>query len=259
MAKSGIFSWFGFVMPLSKRLELIKSAGFDSTCLWWEDEWGDYPVKKADMPKMARDFGLILDNIHTPTCNSNDLWSEDPFARSKIINQYLNWLEDCARFDIPIMVMHIMEGDIPPKLSKYGVESISHLTLKAQELNVKIAVENTRFTDGIALILSEIDSEYLGFCYDSSHAKLNKAEFLLKDFGHRLITCHISDNDGQKDRHWLPGNGVIDWEFFCSSFPKESYAGNLVLEVYPTENEQKRGPEQFLHKAYKSISNLYKC
>ncbi len=40
MAKYGIFSWFGFVMPLSERLELIKKAGFDSTCLWWEDEDG---------------------------------------------------------------------------------------------------------------------------------------------------------------------------------------------------------------------------
>ena len=61
MAKYGIFSWFGFVMPLSERLELIKKAGFDSTCLWWEDEEGAYPVKKTDMPKMVRDFGLSLE------------------------------------------------------------------------------------------------------------------------------------------------------------------------------------------------------
>jgi sugar phosphate isomerase/epimerase len=106
-------------------------------------------------------------------------------------------------------------------------------------------LENTIFADGITLILSEIKSEYLGFCYDSSHARLNKDEFLLKDFGHRLITCHISDNDGQEDRHWLPGNGEINWKDFYSSFPKESYSGNLILEVCPTDDEKKRVRSSF--------------
>lgn len=245
MAKYGIFSWFGFVMPLSKRLELIKRAGFGSTSLWWEDEEGNYSIKKTHMPKMVSNFGLTLDNIHTPFCNSNDLWSEYFSVRSKIIKQYLTWLEDCAKFNIPIMVMHIMEGDIVPKLNKYGIESISYLTRKAQELNVKIALENTKFADGITFILSEIKSDYLGLCYDSSHARLNKDEFLLKDFGHRLITCHISDSDGQEDRHWLPGNGEINWKDFYSSFPKESYSGNLILEVCPTDDEKKRVRSSF--------------
>ncbi len=256
MAKYGIFSWFGFVMPLSERLELIKKAGFDSTCLWWEDEEGAYPVKKTDMPKMVRDFGLSLDNIHTPFCNSNDLWSESLSARSEIVKQYLGWLEDCARFDIPIMVMHIMEGDILPELSSNGIESMSYLVKKAEELRVKIAVENTKFADGVDFILSEIESEYLGLCYDSSHGRLHGCEFLLKDFGRRLITCHISDNDGEMDRHWLPGNGIIDWKEFCESFPKKHYLGNLMLEVYPTGDEIKGGPAEFLNKAFKSISAL---
>jgi len=160
MAKFGIFSWFGFVLPLPKRLELIQRAGFEATCLWWEDEVGDYPVKKYDMPKMVLDFGLTVDNIHTPFCNSNDLWSDSLPAQEKILSQYLTWLEDCARFNIPAMVMHIMEGDLVPQVNKYGMESISKLVREAENLKVRIAVENTRFTDGITFILSEIDSEY---------------------------------------------------------------------------------------------------
>jgi len=256
VAKCGIFSWFGFLLPLPKRLELIKSAGFDATCLWWEDEEGDFPVKKAEMPKMVADFGLTIDNIHTPFCNTNDLWSESLSARSKIVSQYQIWLEDCARFDIPIMVMHIMEGDIISELNLGGIESIWQLVRKAEELKVKIAIENTRLPDGIRFVLSEIESEHLGLCYDSSHARLNGGEVLLKEFGHRLVTCHISDNDGKIDRHWLPGNGIIDWQEFCKSFPKESYSGTLMLEVYPTEDEMKAGPVKFLHKAYKRVSAL---
>ena len=55
MPKFGIFSWFGFVMSLSKRIELIKNAGFDSTSLWWEDEEGSPSIKKNEMPKIVRD------------------------------------------------------------------------------------------------------------------------------------------------------------------------------------------------------------
>lgn len=32
----GIFSWFGYVMPMKERLELIKKAGFDGVTIWWE-------------------------------------------------------------------------------------------------------------------------------------------------------------------------------------------------------------------------------
>jgi len=70
------------------------------------------------------------------------------------------------------------------------------------------------------------------------------------------VTCHISDNDGEIDRHWLPGNGVIDWRNFWNLFPKESYLKNIMLEVLPTDDEKKAGPEQFLIKAFKSISSL---
>jgi sugar phosphate isomerase/epimerase len=254
--KFGIFSWFGFVMSLSKRIELIKNAGFDSTSLWWEDEEGSPSIKKNEMPKIVRDSGLILENIHVPFNDSNNLWSETASARDKIVKQHVTWLEDCAKFDIPIMVMHIMEGNMTPELNKYGIESMLYLTKKAEEYKVKIAAENTKLVGGIHFILSEIQSDHLGFCYDSSHARLQGEEALLKYFDRRLIAVHLSDNDGQKDRHWLPGNGVIKWSEFSNSFPKHYYSGNLTLEVCPTDEERKAGAKQFLLKAFKSLSSL---
>ncbi|AEE92051.1 Xylose isomerase domain-containing protein TIM barrel [Tepidanaerobacter acetatoxydans Re1] len=253
--KLGIFSWFGFVMPLPARLKLIKGACFDATSLWWEDEQGYPNISKDEMPKMVKESGLILENIHAPFTNSSDLWSENLPVRKKILREHMIWLEDCAKYDIPIMVMHIMENEIP-KLNKYGIESISYLTKKAEEYKIKIALENTKLNGGIPFVLSEIQSDYLGLCYDSSHARLNGEEALLEDFGHRLIALHISDNDGQKDRHWLPGNGIIDWNKFLESFPKDSYSGNLTLEVCPTEEEISAGPNEFLSKGFKRISSL---
>ncbi|WP_286680571.1 sugar phosphate isomerase/epimerase family protein [Tepidanaerobacter sp. EBM-49] len=254
--KLGIFSWFGFVMPIFERLDLIKSAGFEATSLWWEDEEGTPCIPKDAMPEMVREAGLYLENIHAPFTDSADLWSESKSARQKILKEHTAWLEDCAKHEIPIMVMHIVEGDKIPTINKYGIESLSYLTKKAEEYNVKIALENTKMTGGIPFILSEIESPNLGLCYDTSHAVLNHEENLLEDFGEKLIALHISDNDGKRDRHWLPGGGTINWNKFTEKFPAKTFHGGLTLEVYPTDEESKAGAEAFLLKAFKSISRL---
>ena len=57
-----IFSWFSYPLPLQKRLELIKNAGFDATSLWWGDEFED----KNHQPEMARRLGLEIDYVHAP-------------------------------------------------------------------------------------------------------------------------------------------------------------------------------------------------
>lgn len=254
--KLGIFSWFGFVMPLFERLDLIKSAGFDATSLWWEDEEGTPKIAKDVMPNMVREAGLYLENIHAPFTDSADLWSESNSARQKILKEHTAWLEDCAKHEIPIMVMHVVEGDKIPTINKYGIESLSYLTRKAEEYNVKIALENTKMAGGIPFIFSEIESPNLGLCYDSSHAVLNKEESLLEDFGEKLLALHISDNDGKRDRHWLPGNGTIDWNKVVDMFPVKTFQGALTLEVYPTKEEMSKGPKAFLQKAFESLKRL---
>lgn len=256
----GIFSWFGFIMPLSQRLELIKEAGFDTTSLWWEDEEGTCPIPTSKMPEMVKDAGLILENIHAPFVNLDEMWSESALTRKNLVEKHLRWLHDCAEFEIPIMVMHLTEGTKPPAPNKYGLESMATLVKAAEDLGVKIAIENTRRTDNVPFILSEIPSNNLGCCYDSSHDRLvqNRGETLLTDFGHRLLATHLADNDGSIDRHWLPGHGIVDWPKLGKLFPQDSYQGCLTLEVVADEKEKQGTPEDFLKKAYGRIAGLRK-
>lgn len=254
--KYGIFSWFGFVMPLHKRLELIKNAGFDAVTIWWEDEQGNPKIKKEEMPKLVRNAGLVLENIHVPYNNSNDFWSESDIQRNKLVEKHIEWLYECASFDIPMMVIHVSEGENPPGPNLRGIKAIEKLVDIAEELNIKIAVENTRDLVHIPVILNEIKSDVLGFCFDSSHAHLKGIiSGLLTNFSDRLFATHISDNDGIHDRHWLPKNGEIDWGKIKRLFP-QNYSGFLTLEVYPTKQEQKNGPKEFIRKAYKRALNL---
>jgi len=104
--KSGIFSWYGFVMPFEERIRLIRQAGFGATSLWWEDEDQPYPVKREDMPRMVREAGLYLENIHVPFNDSDALWSEAEGVRQAVLESHLEWLHDCASHKIH-------DGDAP--------------------------------------------------------------------------------------------------------------------------------------------------
>lgn len=249
----GIFSWFGFPLSVTERLKLIKEAGFEATSIWWEDEMGYAGEKKENIPSIVRDSGLILENMHAPYNNSNDLWNMNKSDREAAVYKHICWIQDCAEYDIPIIVMHITEGDVVPNLNSCGIDSILRILKEAEEFDVTIAIENTRSQDNINFLLSEIPSKNLGLCYDSSHDWLlnNNKTNLLENFGERLVATHLSDNDGIRDCHWLPGHGIIDWFMVSRLFPKSLYEGCLTLEVQPQENELRCSPKDFLDKAYK--------
>jgi sugar phosphate isomerase/epimerase len=250
----GIFSWFGFVLPLPERLELIKEAGFQATTLWWEDEYGTVSIKKESMPNMVKESGLFLENIHIPYDECDDLWSEHKAARDAVVYKYTGWLNDCAQFGIPIMVMHITDSKrLPPpnQYGQFGLNSLEHLLRVGEDLGVTLALENTGREDYVYFVLSELTSNYLGFCYDSSHNCIygNNNLELLKKVAHHIVTTHLSDNDGFKDRHWIPGEGIIDWPKLTNILAQAQYHKYLTLEVYPTELQLRGTPRKFLLQA----------
>lgn len=253
----GIFSWFGYVLPFPERLRLINEAGFAATSIWWEDEDTPWQIKKESMPKLVKEMGLILENLHVPYNDSSEMWSENKSVRSGFIQRHIRWLQDCAGYGIPMMVMHLTEGITTPQPNGYGAESMLELVKVAEKLGVTIAIENTRRNDNVPYLLSKIPSSYLGFCYDSSHYFLtDKLDFHLFDnYGERLVTTHLSDNDGLEDRHWLLEEGIIDWSQVARHFPT-SYRGCLTLEAYPTAEEREGSPQLFLKRALQKLITL---
>ncbi len=256
----GIFSWFGYIMSMPKRLELIKENNFDSTSIWWEDEIGDIFIKKEEMPKLVRDNGLILENIHVPYEGCNDLWSTSLIIREKALYRHLKWIEDCNKFEMPIMVMHVTQGQVSYEPNKYGMKSLMELVKKAEEAKVTIAIENTRAPKFLDFIFNNIESKYLGLCYDTSHDWLYSKDkaLLLKKWGSILVAIHLSDNDGTQDRHWLPYKGNINWEEVTNNFPYDTYNGFITLETISTRIGNESDPKSFLNEAYKRVCKIRK-
>ena len=67
--------------------------------------------------------------------------------------------------------------------------------------------------------------------------------------GNRIGTIHASDYDRKDERHWLPGEGVIDWPDFLRRLQASGYKGVFMHEVRAGVNAT---PENVV-KAYKEV------
>jgi sugar phosphate isomerase/epimerase len=261
MMQLGIFSWFGFDLPLKKRLELIAKAGFSATCIWFDNEEPMVKNGQADtMSGLVHECGLILDNIHAPFWKSNYLWSESKNEQSVIHDQLSKSLSFCGKHQIPNMVMHLSAGKTPPPPNQSGLQLIGDLVKQAEELGVTIAMENAEDNGNhyLDFVFTNIQSPNLRFCYDSSHDAIAN-EFrgqALGKWGSLLAVTHFSDNHGINDDHLLPGYGNIDWPRVMKQFPKSSYKGTIMLELDGLEANKGFTAESFLNSAYLKAQEL---
>jgi sugar phosphate isomerase/epimerase len=258
MRHLGIFSWFGYPLPISERLELIAQAGFDTTSLWLEpDIHPEEPYLLADMPRLAQDMGLFLDYGHAPFEECNLLWSDTAADRQHVLDMYREHIAFCHRHQIPRLVLHLTKSNTPPPLNQAGLDTFAELLKYAEDVQVTLAVENTRHPGYGDVVFEQFESPYLGLCYDSSHDFLHGKPpgAILTRWGHVLATTHFSDNAGEHDDHWLPGEGIIDWNVVRDSFPTKTYTGVCLLEVFP-QDRNVMTPEAFLELAYQQAYRL---
>jgi len=253
----GMFSWFGYPMPFEERLVLIKEAGFSSTGFWLGPEEDIVAKGKIDLlPDLIRSRGLFLEYVHAPDIGCNDVWSKSVDKCEEWIHTYRSYIDLCKRHFIPFLVIHVSQskGKQPGDPTKEGLVVLAELVKAAEDSGIKIAVENTMKPALLDIIFTGIQSDYFGFCYDTSHDflySLRPGE-LLERWGHRLMVTHLGDNDGVVDRHWLPGLGILDWKEIARWLPMKTFQGSLTLEVF-SKDQEKESASDFMASAYQSI------
>lgn len=254
--KTGIFSRFGYFIPIEERLELIKQAGFDSTSLWWGNGGKDEQIK------LARKIGLEIDNIHTPFNNPNDLWV-DTLNGDDYFNVLISCIKDAAHYNIPICVIHITDYINPPELTSIGLNRIQQLVVLSENKDVYLALENLNYIQHLDYIFDNIQSKHLGFCYDSGHENLfHNENKCLSKYMNRLLAVHINDNNGKDNTHLLPFDGSIKWDKVMNKLNKSKNLKYLSLEVNmnPRHDEnliyKDLTAKEFLELSYKRIKKL---
>lgn len=270
----GFHSWSFASQSLEKALRDIKNAGFAEVEINADKIHLDPRIFPScnlmDLKNLLKDLSLHPNSVHAPI-DGVDLSTPHPEMRKQSIDLVMDTLEYCRSIECPIMVLHPSHSDSLPigreAMRKNSLEALKELTGKAEDLGVKIALENMidqaggRFGSRVAdlrQIIDDADSHLLGICLDTGHANLlpsreDVQEREIAEAGESLWTLHVHDNDGKEDRHWPPGDGTIDWNQVIRNLRKVDYRGIFMMEI------QERGnPDELAKKCLQRATELLK-
>lgn len=71
----------------------------------------------------------------------------------------------------------------------------------------------------------------LRVCFDTNHLMGEKAVDFIHNVGNKIITTHVSDFDFYNERHWLPGEGKLDWQSILKALQEIGYQGPWLYEI----------------------------
>ncbi|MDO9490674.1 sugar phosphate isomerase/epimerase [Acetobacterium sp.] len=251
-----MFSWYGYFMNFEDRIKIIADAGFEETMISWEDELEPWAIRKEDFPEIVRKNGLEITNIHAPFIGYNDIWESSRMEIQPKLQRFKDYLKDCHAFEIPAMVVHTCDLDeFQPDLDK-GLAFFSELADAAEKYDVDLAVENVSRQHLLTFLLEQIDAPRFGMCYDSSHDFLEEQNRgrILKKYKQRIKALHLSDNDFNEDRHWIPGEGSIPLNEVMAEILTVPTINTISYEVIANEAWREKEPRDFAQAVLHSLA-----
>jgi sugar phosphate isomerase/epimerase len=181
-------------------------------------------------------------SLHSAFGGWRDISSTDEAVRGKALDSLRTDMALAGELQCQIVVVHpsvepILAQDRPARLVQ-ARRSLAEVARMAGEFGVRAGVEPLPRTclgntaDEMALLLEGLPAQHVGICLDVNHANVGQdLVAFIKRFGRRIISLHISDNDGIDEKHWLPGEGVIDWPAVINALRAVGYDGPWMCEV----------------------------
>ena len=255
-----------------ETLKNIKAAGFNVVMFSETDVTGEL----EDNIKTALAMGLKISNVHLGYSREhNDLYHECEERGKAFVKSTIKKLEIMNRYGIPVAVVHPVTASNPrtPRPDAVSLRRMKEVVAAAEANNVKIALENLAVHDNeyLFFMLDNIDSDFLGICYDVGHANNYPPRVdMLKTYGHRLFALHLHDNYGDtesdfdyyKDHHFLPFDGAVDFKKIMREIAATGYTGEIGMELHRAyavvQKYAHMPPLEFLKEALKRGEKLRK-
>lgn len=191
--------------------------------------------------KLANEYGVNLWSYHLPfwTFDLFDITATDCEQRKQNVKRYEKYINEAAQMGITKFVLHpsgepIEDNERKERL-EYSKESIFTLSQIAKQNGGVLAVEDLPRSclgnkSSEILELIAVDSS-ISVCFDTNHLLNEDIVQFIKNVGSRIITTHVSDYDFINERHWLPGEGKIDWQSVLKALKDVGYNGPWLYEI----------------------------
>ncbi len=197
------------------------------------------PSDYEALRKMSLSSGVSLWSYHLPFCPFEQLDLSVKKLQKETLRQLICHMRLAAEIGIRIFVLHAsgepIEDNEREERLQTAEESLYVLAEEARRLGGTVAVENLPRT-----CLGKDDAEMLRLlsahralraCCDTNHCLTMKPETLIRRLGNRILTLHVSDYDFVNERHWLPGEGKVDWQSVLAALRETGYRGVWLYET----------------------------
>ena len=229
----------GFGIPHEEQILLFKKTGFEGFAI--DDSGRNSDIKR--LVSIGRQENMFIEYLHGPFNKSDDMWADGELG-DIALDEMIKYAEICAEYEIPVMVVHTFIGfDDPYIPTQTGIDRFGVLARRADELGVKLALENTEGFEYLDALMNALKSEKsVGFCWDSGHELCyNYGKNLTALYGDRLFCTHLNDNLGIRDfggkitfvddLHLLPFDGIHNWNNVAQRLVDCNFKGNLCFEL----------------------------
>ena len=255
----GISTGFIYDRNIQESLILIKGAGFRFIEVWSCPLNGEYvhfdwrqEQKIRDLESSLYELDLKVNSLHAPFSESLDISDINETFRTEAVKATIRTAEVLKRLGGEILVLHPASKNHHMHNKQARLDqsrkSIEEIFRHTQELGLKIALENQlpHILGGdvptLLSILGAYPKEKMGICFDTSHANLYPEHNVVEPYrklADRVIALHVSDNYGQRDDHFIPGDGTIDWQKFIAALRETDYRGVFTLEILGGRNRDR--------------------
>ena len=204
---------------------------------------GDTP-ETLDYPALARfadAAGVALWSLHLPFMPFDviDVSALNKEMRKKSVERNRALIERAADAGVGVFVLHASGEPIPDaeRAERFACaeESVSALARTAAACGGVLAVEDLPRTclgrnSEEMLRLTAVDPN-AKICFDTNHLLGEPIQDFIRAVGDKIVTTHVSDYDFIDEKHWLPGEGSIDWQALYQTLLETGYRGPWLYEL----------------------------
>ena len=222
-----------------ERFEACKAAGIEAI----EVSVGDINIVEAidfqTIKSLADEYGIKLWSFHLPFGPFEAIDISLPSLADYTLKRFFELIDKASAIGIKTFVVHpsgepIAECDRPMRI-ECAKKSLFTLAEYAKSKDAIIAVEDLPRTclgrnssDVLELVSAHPD---LRVCFDTNHLLGEDIGEFIEKVGSKIVTTHISDYDFINERHWLPGEGKIDWLSLKNELINVGYDGYWLYET----------------------------
>ena len=232
----------------AENIKEIKESGFDSVdldlCGFWSERDKEIKLyeKLEEGLETIKNSGLYFNAVHISFGVFWDFSAQDENERKAVVLRTKEIFSKCNPYSPFCYVIHGSFEGFGAEYRKEKTEQLKKSLCELRKLtSAKICVETLprmnlgNTSEELCEIVDSVNG--IDVCIDVNHLLYEKPEDAVLKLGNRIKTTHISDYDFVNERHWLPGEGDINWKNLIQAFEKIGYNGVWNYELSLTERE----------------------